>query len=301
MAASLWADVLNVESIGRNSDFFALGGNSCSPCRPPSVQQGVFLADIFALRTLDRLANAQASTTDNVLQALTPEKRESVLVCFSYAGGNAVNFQMANALYRLTQTTVYGVEPPGNDLSRREGALRCPNWSAEVSRRCSNAVLRESAYGGTARGLGPARNSFAAPQFGIGVDQLVVSGKLLRPIEVLERQMEETRQMTDAEIVHWLESVTGLALDMKGQAEVTPRLAAAYRNDAIGGNVSLKKVWQERVSDSDAAPLPVLCLLADDDPLTQDWQNIVENWKQVSPQLSVERLAEGALFYKDAG
>lgn len=77
--------------------------------------------------------------------------------------------------------------------------------------------------------------------------------------------MEETRQMTDAEIVHWLESVTGLALDMKGQAEVTPRLAAAYRNDAIGGNVSLKKVWQERVSDSDAAPLPVLCLLADDD------------------------------------
>lgn len=82
------------------------------------------LADIFALRTLDRLANAQASTTDNVLQALTPEKRESVLVCFSYAGGNAVNFQnVANALYRLTQTTVYGVEPPGNDLSRREGGV----------------------------------------------------------------------------------------------------------------------------------------------------------------------------------
>lgn len=119
--ASLWADVLNVpvESIGRNSDFFALGGNSLLAMSAAIRSAGRFsLADIFALRTLDRLANAQASTTDNVLQALTPEKRESVLVCFSYAGGNAVNFQnVANALYRLTQTTVYGVEPPGNDLS----------------------------------------------------------------------------------------------------------------------------------------------------------------------------------------
>lgn len=125
--ASLWADVLNVpvESIGRNSDFFALGGNSLLAMSAAIRSAGRFsLADIFALRTLDRLANAQASTTDNVLQALTPEKRESVLVCFSYAGGNAVNFQnVANALYRLTQTTVYGVEPPGNDLSRREGGV----------------------------------------------------------------------------------------------------------------------------------------------------------------------------------
>lgn len=300
--ASLWADVLNVpvESIGRNSDFFALGGNSLLAMSAAIRSAGRFsLADIFALRTLDRLANAQASTTDNVLQALTPEKRESVLVCFSYAGGNAVNFQnVANALYRLTQTTVYGVEPPGNDLSRREGGVALSELvSRSLKALQQRGITRVSVWGhcsGTGAGAEFIRQ---APQFGIGVDQLVVSGKLLRPIEVLERQMEETRQMTDAEIVHWLESVTGLALDMKGQAEVTPRLAAAYRNDAIGGNVSLKKVWQERVSDSDAAPLPVLCLLADDDPLTQDWQNIVENWKQVSPQLSVERLAEGGHYF----
>lgn len=299
--AQLWAEILNVplETIGRDSDFFELGGDSLLAMSTAIRSEGRFsIADIFALRTLSKLAALQTSPMGDVLHALTPENNESILVCFSYAGGSAVNFQnAANALYRLTPMTVYGVEPPGNDPSRYENVIALPEM---VSRSLSELQQRNITHvnvWGHCSGTGAAAEFIRqAPQYGIRVGQLIVSGKLLRSTKVLEQQIIDTQQMTDMEIVRWLRDVTGLTLDVSGQPEIEHRLAVAYRNDAIGGNLSLKELW-ENENVFDFTSIPLLCLLAHDDPLTQDWQNIVENWRQVSPQLKVEHLGKGGHYF----
>jgi amino acid adenylation domain-containing protein len=298
--AVLWADVLKVSQaeIGRDSDFFALGGNSLLAMSAAIRSGGHFtLADIFARRTLAKLAALQTQPMGNVLHPLTEENQGPVLVCFSYAGGNAVNYQnVADALNRRAAASVYAVEPPGNDPSSNEDVIALTEMvSRSLKELQQRGIARVSVWGHCSGAGAVAEFVRQAPQYKVHVDQLIVSGKLLRPMAVLERQMDETQQMSDTEIMRWLKDVTGLTLDTIGQLEVEHRLATAYRNDAIGSNISLKALWQEKMPGTGSIPL--LCLLAADDPLTQDWQDIVENWQQASPQLTVQLLDEGGHYF----
>jgi amino acid adenylation domain-containing protein len=64
--ASLWKKVLQCEDVGIRDDFFEMGGHSLSAVRLVSainrtLQLNVRLADIFAMRTIEELANAITS------------------------------------------------------------------------------------------------------------------------------------------------------------------------------------------------------------------------------------------------
>ena len=64
------------------------------------------------------------------------------LVCFPYAGGNAVNFQpMAQAL-RGSGLAVYAVELPGHDVAADQRVVRADGaqWSTRSSPRSPRVV-----------------------------------------------------------------------------------------------------------------------------------------------------------------
>ncbi|MGW2858145.1 alpha/beta fold hydrolase, partial [Streptomyces sp. NPDC001215] len=125
--AAAWAELLGVpqDHIGRQDHFFDSGGTSLSAVKLTiALGRAVSLKDITrhpVLADLAALLDGATQRRPELLQPLTApgSGRECALVCFPYAGGNAVNFQpMAGALAG-SGTAVYAVDLPGHDLAAK--------------------------------------------------------------------------------------------------------------------------------------------------------------------------------------
>ena len=141
------------DQIGRNDHFFDRGGTSLSAVKLAiTLDRAVSLKDVTGTRSSPiwpRWSTAGPSGTSELLQALSesngPESRvrtAGALVCFPYAGGNAVNFQpMARAL-RGSGLAVYAVELPGHDVAAEQRVVRADGrrWSTRSSPRSPRVV-----------------------------------------------------------------------------------------------------------------------------------------------------------------
>ena len=104
------------------------------------------------LADLARLADARSERRSGLLQSLleSDSAQAGALVCFPYAGGNAVNFHpMARAL-RGSGLAVYAVELPGHDLAAESEpfasmARVVGQVVAEITRRGLTRVLLRGA------------------------------------------------------------------------------------------------------------------------------------------------------------
>ena len=123
--AAAWAKVLGVpqDQISRRDHFFDRGGTSLSAVKlAVNLDRAFSLKDLTShpvLADLAALVDGRSERHAELLQPLSePDGGQSgALVCFPYAGGNAVNFQpMAQAL-RGSGLAVYAVELPGHDLA----------------------------------------------------------------------------------------------------------------------------------------------------------------------------------------
>ena len=123
--AAAWAKVLGIpqDQIGRRDHFFDRGGTSLSAVKLAiTLDRAVSLKDVTrhpVLADLAGLVDGRSERRSGLLQSLSESDGApaGALVCFPYAGGNAVNFQpMASAL-RGSGLAVYAVELPGHDLA----------------------------------------------------------------------------------------------------------------------------------------------------------------------------------------
>src|SRR5262249_19046407 len=134
--ATAWAEALNilVGRIGRDHDFFKLGGTSLAAVRlVMSLDRRVSLREVVAnpvLRDLAAVIDARSPGARRelpsgtaLLQPLTGrlERPVATLVCFPYAGGNAINFQLLSRDLEPADVAVYAAELPGHDVGRGSG------------------------------------------------------------------------------------------------------------------------------------------------------------------------------------
>ncbi|MEA2665806.1 MAG: hypothetical protein QOI11_2750, partial [Candidatus Eremiobacteraeota bacterium] len=129
--ARIWSDVLKmpVEQIRSSDDFLEIGGNSLAALRVVLMLAGtISLRDFMRCSRLHELA---ALVAERESQAAAPapeigllvqltknvENVRSHLICFPYAGGNAVHFgPFAAAMSRCApEVAIWGVELPGHD------------------------------------------------------------------------------------------------------------------------------------------------------------------------------------------
>ncbi|MFL6119209.1 MFS transporter, partial [Actinophytocola sp.] len=137
LLAAVWSEVLGVETLGIDDDFFDLGGHSMlatqvvARIRRDSVgTRAVGVMDLFTHRTIRELAEFMAgdATGDGprrLLYELTkPVRGEKKLtyVCVPYGGGSAIVYQpLADAL--PAGHALYSVAIPGHDVGLEEQGL----------------------------------------------------------------------------------------------------------------------------------------------------------------------------------
>ncbi|MHA7962498.1 amino acid adenylation domain-containing protein [Paenibacillus sp. CAU 1782] len=128
--AAVWSEVLGLEQVGINDEFFDIGGDSFKAIKVVRKMGNSFsVMDLFQNPTIRELAEhltSGATRSDELLiefkKASTIGGKVSTLVCVPYGGGSAITFQpMAKAL--PPNYSLFAVEIPGHDYSRPQQPL----------------------------------------------------------------------------------------------------------------------------------------------------------------------------------
>ncbi|HWK54333.1 MAG TPA: thioesterase domain-containing protein, partial [Hyphomicrobiales bacterium] len=116
--AEIWQSVLGIERIGRQDNFFALGGNSLTMAHLSSLihkqlKRPAALSDLMRRPTLEGMANSlrQYATSDsavNLVKLNTCEAYRSPLYCIPPGGGVGAYRTLASALE--AELPVYGLD-----------------------------------------------------------------------------------------------------------------------------------------------------------------------------------------------
>ncbi|MCP3804562.1 amino acid adenylation domain-containing protein [Allokutzneria sp. A3M-2-11 16] len=300
--AAAWADVLGVapEKVGRGSHFFNSGGTSLSAVRlVVKLERAVSLKELTRTPVLADLAafiDGKRQESTGLLQPLsTVDGAATTLICFPYAGGNAVNFQPLATALAGSGIAVHAVELPGHDLS----AQREPFAEAD---QVAKAVVAEIAQ----RGIGPVllwgHSSGAAlavltarllEEQNHDVRQVFVGAQLVGEIGDRESFTATITALSDLEITARLSGDSAYT-ELGGlDTERAALVGAAYRHDVVVANRFFVAAHEE--STKLATPLTVV--VAADDKATEGHGRESGKWPLLAENVEVRELAEGGHYF----
>ena len=308
--AAAWATVLGIPpaQIGLHDNFFELGGTSLSAVGLAiTLDRAVSLKDVThhpVLADLAGLVDGRSERRSGLLQPLLEPDggQDAMLVCFPYAGGNAVNFQsMARAL-RGSGLAVYAVELPGHDLAAETEpfaplAQVVEQACAEITRLQVPRVLLWGHSSGAAFAVATARK---LDDCGVDVERVFVAAQLPGDAESRRAGITELIERSDAEIAAELISGGGSHLPVRaelGELDAPPaqQIGAAYRHDCVSAHR-----WIADALDSPPAvklSAPVTVVVAADDPYTTGSRHRYRDWQLLADQVDLHELADGGHYF----
>ncbi len=295
--AAAWRAVLGAGSIGRDDDFFALGGDSVGAVRLARVLGGDLRAvDVLTHPTVRELAEfldrRDAGGTQDLLHPLwTPVGRpRATVICVPYGGGSAAAYQpLAAAL--PDDVAVLAIELPGHDPARpdepflplAECVERC---AAEVRTRVAGPVLVYGHCVGTAAAVALAHRleqdgrEVAAVVLGAGFPAARLPGRLFT---ALGRILPTDRWQSDRALRELLRAMGGLpdGLDEAGAAAMT----RALRHDAREAEAWFSRLLQDGLTPRLRAP--ILSVVGERDRATEFAPERCREWTVVADRVSL--------------
>ena len=313
LIAGIWRELLGVEALGIDDDFFDLGGHSLIATQVAArlrrvAEGGVSVLDLFAHRTIRDLAAlveqpARTRGPRRLLNELTrpvpADRRVATLVCVPYGGGSAVVYQpLADAL--PAGWSLYAVAIPGQDIGLREDpvpfdelAARCV---AEVLERVEGPVVVYGHCGvgsslavETARRLEAAGRAVEAVYIGAVFPFARPTGRVL---SLLSKIAGRERLLGNRVYENWLRS---MGVDM---AELDPA-----ESDVIVANMrkasEIAEEYFTALFTAGTAPLraPIVSVVGNRDPQTEFYQERYREWHFLTPAASLVVLDEGGHFF----
>jgi thioesterase domain-containing protein/acyl carrier protein len=209
--SDIWGHVLGSERIGRNDDFFALGGHSLSAMQLVAAVNSRFATELplkilFERPTIAHLAAAidtDAAAIDRTLVAFRPTGTRAPLFCIHPAGGHV--FCYAPLVERLdADQPVYGIAAralePGGRLEDSIEAL-----AADYVR-----AIRAVAPAGPYRLLGMSSGGLVAFEM---ARQLRAANEAVDMLALLDTSVPngEANPLSEADLVHGLAVELGMA------------------------------------------------------------------------------------------
>jgi surfactin synthase thioesterase subunit len=302
--AAAWAAVLGIPAhrIGRDDHFFNRGGTSLAAVKLAiALDRAVSLKDVTrnpVLADLARILDGRTRPRSGLLQPLSePDAPSGALVCFPYAGGNAVSFEPLARALQPGGVAVYAVELPGHDLAGDPEPFASleqvvEDVVREISERGLTRIMLWGHSSGCAFALQAARE--------LATRDLDLRGVFLAaqlPGSAAERRAAEVELAgrTPAEILATLTAERGHPGLGTLEAQQAGLVASAYRHDCL----SAHRYLAEALDDPPVPRLtvPVTAVLAADDPHTPACALQYRTWEQVAEHVDLALLDGGGHYF----
>lgn len=309
--ADIWAKVLGLDpaEIGRDDNFFDLGGNSLAAMRVVfQLKREVSLIEFMRnsnLRPLARLLDESVpgGMKAALLHTLKPAAvavPRALLVGVPYAGGHTINFRpLADALASFgLDLEVAAVELPGHDPAAPESELcdvteAATRIVAELKARPeSTRIYLWGHCVGSATALEVARQLQQAGRAAAGV---FIGGKLYPALEKIQQSIDDIMALDDAGIAAVLAADTGYTELAGADAELLTRMARLFRHDALASHrylLDAPNTWEgQRLTAA------ITMVAADDDPYTPGVSEAFLNWKPFTTEVQLQHLDDGGHYF----
>ena len=219
------------------------------------------------------------------------------LVCFPYAGGNAVNFQpMAQAL-RGSGIAVYAVELPGHDVAAGSESFApmervVEQVVAEITARGLKEVLLWGHSSGTAFAVETAKR---LQDRGVEVQRVFLAAQLLGDAANRRASIAELTGRSNADIVTDLSADSGYTELGELDAERAEHVAAAYRHDCLSAHSYFADALESPPVMKLSAPVTVV--VAADDPITSALPPRHRDWELLAEHVDLHELPDGGHYF----
>ncbi|MEH7354706.1 amino acid adenylation domain-containing protein, partial [Neobacillus drentensis] len=307
--AEIWANILGIEKIGIDDDFFDLGGDSFKAIKlVRSISNNLGVMELFKNSTVRELVaylSKDVANNRTMLHELTKpvdEKNKVVsLICFPYGGGSAISYQpLANSLPK--NYSLYAVELPGHDyscpdeelVSIEESAARCLE---EIIQKVKGPVVL---YGHC---LGATMSVLLAPKLeeaGIQVDGVFVGAMFPTPrISNMFFNMWEKifpTQLTDKGNRDMLKMIGGLNSEFS--PDETEFVLRNLKHDAKECVKWYTKHYNSKKNTKFNAP--ITCVIGEGDRATEFYQERYKEWGHFSENVDLKTIKHaGHFFFKN--
>ncbi|GAA2658193.1 amino acid adenylation domain-containing protein [Streptomyces lunalinharesii] len=303
--AQAWAKVLGMEPgrIGRRDHFFELGGTSLSAVKLAiALDRAVSLKDLIqhpVLADLAELLDGYREPRRGLLHTLTEPAGEPTghVVCFPYAGGNAVNFQPVAKALQAGGLALHAVELPGHDLTAAPEPFAplqdvVDSVVTEITRRGLTHILLWGHSCGTAYALATAQLLQARH---VPVQQVLLSAQLPGDAAGRRAAADALTARTDEEIAKELSADSGYGALGEPDDQRAARAGAAYRHDALCAHRYFADILDQPPTERLTAPLTVI--VADDDPTTADAAHRHGAWRLLADDVELHQLPDGGHYF----
>jgi surfactin synthase thioesterase subunit len=303
--AAAWAKVLGIpqDQIDRRDHFFDQGGTSLSAVKLAiTLDRAVSLKDLTRhpiLADLARLVDGRSGRRSGLLQSLSESDgaQAGALVCFPYAGGNAVNFQpMARAL-RGSGLAVYAVDLPCHDVAAGSEpfapmAQVVEQVVAEITRRGPTRILLWGHSSGTAFAV---ETAIKLQVRGMDVQRVFLGAQLLGDAADRRAAITELTGRSNAEIAAGLSATSGYTELGELDAQRAEHVGAAYRHDCV----SAHRYFADALDTPPVMKLsaPVTVVVAADDPSTAEFPRRHRDWQLLAEHVDLHELADGGHYF----
>ncbi|MFI6131257.1 amino acid adenylation domain-containing protein [Micromonospora sp. NPDC051141] len=310
--AAIWSEVLGVETLGIDDDFFDLGGHSMlatqvvAKIRKAELGgRAVGVMDLFQKRTIRDLAafisgDATQEGPRRLLYELTKPipvaKRVLTYVCVPYGGGSAIVYQpLADALpagYGLWSLAI-----PGHDVGLTEDALPFDELTTRVADEIVERVEGPIAlYGhcgvGSAIVAEVARKVEAAGRdlAAVYIGAMFPFARPKGPFAAARNRLEQLR--SNKHYASWLKSM-GVDTD-ELDPEQADRIISNMRADSRAS-----EEYFTRLLDRQATKLraPIISVVGSEDPVTDYYRERYAEWQFLSDTLGLVVLDQAGHFF----
>jgi surfactin synthase thioesterase subunit len=304
--AAAWAKVLGIpqQQVSRKDHFFDRGGTSLSAVKlAVNLDRAFSLKDLTShpvLADLAALVDGRSERRAGLLQALSDPDGVQIgaaLVCFPYAGGNAVNFQpMAQAL-RGSGMAVYAVELPGHDIAAGREPFApmervVEQVVAEITARGLKEVLLWGHSSGTALAVETARR---LQDRGVKVERVFLAAQLLGDAADRRMSITDLTGRSNADIVTDLSADRGYTELGELDTQRAEHVAAAYRHDCLSAHGYFADALESPPVRKLSAPVTVV--VAADDPITSVVPRRHRDWELLAEHVELHELADGGHYF----
>lgn len=303
--AAAWAKVLGVPEnlLGRRDHFFDRGGTSLSAVRLAiTMKRVVSLKDVTRYPILADLAGLVDGRTERqaeLLQLLSKPggKQIGTLVCFPYAGGNAVNFQPMATILGSKGIAVYAVELPGHDLAAESEqfaplAQVVDRVVAEITQHGLTQILLWGHSSGAAFAVETARKLH---ERGVDIQRLFLGAQLLGDATERRAANDKLAGQSNAEIAALLSGDSGYTELDELDTLHGEHIGAAYRHDYESAN----RYFADSLDTPPAEKLstPITVVVAADDPYTAEFPSQYRGWQLLAKRVDLYKLDHGGHYF----